>query len=307
MSENNGERFLAMTRPIFLPMLLPALLVLGGCDAPASADQGKNHTIQPGESLFSIAERVYGNGLEWPRIWEANPWVDPDRLPSGAVLYIPPRESAWGNPAPSTEYYASPPNAGAPYTRVYQDPGPGGGSSPVNSGVLVIHNLKRTVTERTLFGVPLERALLVLLLCFFIHSLLQTVLVWIAANLTFVKEVSFRKSLKAVFMTGMLTFTTLVVVLTVGILLVYLGTDPSGSAEAGGPLFPVLEGYLRSPSGALLAAVGILALYVTLSLRFLPQVFNLPAGHAITLMAVAILIPHLLGFYLVGQRAGLLQ
>ena len=75
-------------------------LYLSGCDTAASADQGRNHRIQPGESLFSIAAEAYGNGLEWPRIWEANPWIDPDRLQAGDLLYVPPMDDSWGDPKP---------------------------------------------------------------------------------------------------------------------------------------------------------------------------------------------------------------
>ena len=41
--------------------------------------------------------------------------------------------------------------------------------------------------------------------------------------------------------------------------------------------------------------------------RFLPQVFNVPMSHAIALMAISILIPHLIGAYLVGQRTGIIH
>ncbi len=51
----------------------------------------------------------------------------------------------------------------------------------------------------------------------------------------------------------------------------------------------------------------LLGLYVILSLRFLPQAFGVNFSHAVALMALAILIPHLLGFYLVGQRAGIIN
>ena len=59
--------------------------------------------------------------------------------------------------------------------------------------------------------------------------------------------------------------------------------------------------------GLSLAGLIVLALYVVLSLRFIPQVFGLPMGRAIALMAFAVLIPHLVGFYFIGQRTGIIR
>lgn len=279
-------------------------LIYSGCDGPVSAQAGKNHRVQPGETLFSIAERAYGNGLEWRRIWEANPHLDYDRLPVGKTIYIPPREERWGDPPPTPDDYAA--SAGGGFeVETNRDPGYSAGRDVGSSGILVFHNLRHSVQERTLFGFPLERALLVVLICFALHGIIETVLVWIAAHLTFVKEVSFKKSARAVVMTETLTFTTLLVTLAVAILLAYLGTEPSGSA--GSPLFPALESYLGTPAGAAVAWLGLLALYVVLSLRFLPQAFGVPLSHAVAVMTLAILLPHLLGFYLVGQRTGIIQ
>lgn len=280
-------------------------LYLSGCDTAASADQGRNHQVQPGESYFSIAEQAYGNGLEWPRIWEANPWIHPDRLQAGDLLYVPPMDDSWGDPKPRphAQFSDTPsrtPIPGRNGIRVNGNPSNGG-------GIHVFRNLGVTIRERTLFGIGVEKALLFLLLCFLLHASIQSLLVWITANITFVKEVTFKKSMKAVFLTEMITFTTLVVLLMVGILLVYIGTDPSSVAGGGSALFPALERFLASPTGVIVTGMSILVLYVTLSLRFLPQVFNVPLSHGITMMALAILIPHLVGFYLIGQRTGLIH
>jgi hypothetical protein len=56
-----------------------------------------------------------------------------------------------------------------------------------------------------------------------------------------------------------------------------------------------------------IAGLSVLALYVILSLRFIPQVFGLAMGRAMALTAFSILIPHLIGFYLVGQRTGIIR
>jgi hypothetical protein len=131
------------------------------------------------------------------------------------------------------------------------------------------------------------------------------VLVWLAANITFVKDASFKKSMRAVFLTESLTFSTLLVLGGIAIAAVCLGGD--ASAGGGAPLFPSFESFLRSPTGLGVAGLGVLALYVVLSLRFIPQVFGVPVSRALTLMALAVLIPHLAGMYLVGQRAGIIR
>lgn len=285
--------------------LLPFLLLLNGCDSQAAADagHGRNHRVQSGETLFSIAEVYYGDGLEWSLIWDANPWLDPEHLRAGETIYIPPTRDAWANPPPPPPEEATSIARDPGTRRVMGSSGSGGSADP--GFKLILNDIKQNVTKKTIFGVTLDKALFVLCICFLLHALLQTLLVWLAAHITFVKEVSFKKSMKAVCMTEMLTFTTLVVVTAVGILLVSLGS--TSGADGGGQLFPALEGYLQGPAGIIVAGLVLLALYITLSLRFLPQVFNVPMSHAIAVMAIAILIPHLIGAYLIGHRTGLIH
>lgn len=50
------------------------------------------YTVEPGDTLTSIAERAYGDGNKWPQIYNANTTVigpDPNKLQPGEVLYIP--------------------------------------------------------------------------------------------------------------------------------------------------------------------------------------------------------------------------
>ena len=51
------------------------------------------YTVQPGDSLFSIAQRFYGDGNQWHQIYDyANKQVigqDPNLIRPGEVLYIP--------------------------------------------------------------------------------------------------------------------------------------------------------------------------------------------------------------------------
>lgn len=304
-------------RSVWLSILF--CVAVTGCDALSGASSttvsavrpGTNHKVRGGESLFAIAEDAYGNGLEWPRIWDANPWIDPDRLRIGEMIFVPPRDASWGDP-PSRSDFALDPGTGSFESSEGNVPQPVAEEAPLsaadpgNGGLAMVRNIASSMTSKTLFGMSLEKALLFGFSSFLAHAILVGILVWLAANITFVKEASFKKSMKAMFLTESLTFATLLVVAGVGIVLLSVGADPS-SAAAEPRLFPGLETFLRSPTGMGVAGFVILALYITLSLRFLPQVFGIPMGRAASLMALAILVPHLTGAYLMGQRLGLIR
>ena len=58
----------------------------------AQAMPGATYTVQPGDSLFSIAQQAYGDGNQWHKIYDANKQVignDPNLIRPGEVLYIP--------------------------------------------------------------------------------------------------------------------------------------------------------------------------------------------------------------------------
>jgi len=299
------------------------LLLACGCDAVAGAGsdkpigvkQGTNHRVRPGESLTAIAEEAYGNGMEWYLIWEANSWIDPDHIRAGEIIYIPPRDPSLAESAPRGIRAADPPlgsfddaegaesaPANTAGRSIAANPGRSGSGS---GGMSVLRNLATNVSSRTVFGMSIEKALLFGFGGFLGHAIFQGILVWLAANITFVKEATFWKSLKAVLLAESLTFATLLVLAGVGVLMIYLGSDPSGTGDT--KLFPALESYLQSATGLAIAGLIVFALYATLSLRFLPQVFGIPMSRATTLMAIAILVPHLAGAYLVGQRTGLIR
>lgn len=57
------------------------------------ADRGKEvYVVKENDSLYKIAEKVYGSrrGYKWRLIRDANPGIDPDALPVGKRLRIPP-------------------------------------------------------------------------------------------------------------------------------------------------------------------------------------------------------------------------
>jgi hypothetical protein len=79
-----------ITEPTEIPVELPALT------APRTerTDVGRHHhhEVRPGDDLWSLAERYYGNGRDWRKIAAANPTVltgGPDRLQVGWQLKIP--------------------------------------------------------------------------------------------------------------------------------------------------------------------------------------------------------------------------
>ena len=57
--------------------------------APAPAAGGKSYTVKKGDTLFSIAKEVYGNGNQWQRLTAANPGLSPSTLKVGQKIAIP--------------------------------------------------------------------------------------------------------------------------------------------------------------------------------------------------------------------------
>jgi nucleoid-associated protein YgaU len=60
-------------------------------ESEAPADSGRTYTVQSGDSLWKIAEEMYGSGAKYKHIFEANRDLldDPDRIFPGQVLKIP--------------------------------------------------------------------------------------------------------------------------------------------------------------------------------------------------------------------------
>ncbi len=57
----------------------------------ATSSDGE-YTVEAGDTLRSIAQQVYGDAAQWPRIYDANRQIigaDPDTLSAGTRLRIP--------------------------------------------------------------------------------------------------------------------------------------------------------------------------------------------------------------------------
>jgi nucleoid-associated protein YgaU len=57
----------------------------------APAEEGRTYTVVSGDSLWKIAEAMYGNGAKYTKIFDANRDIldDPDKIFPGQVLKIP--------------------------------------------------------------------------------------------------------------------------------------------------------------------------------------------------------------------------
>lgn len=55
----------------------------------ATPPQQNTYTVQRGDTLWSIAQRTYGNGQRWRDIAQANPSVDPQKLAIGQQIILP--------------------------------------------------------------------------------------------------------------------------------------------------------------------------------------------------------------------------
>ena len=56
---------------------------------PQPPSQPDTYTIRKGDTLWSIAERVYGDGQRWVDIVRANPGIDPKKLRVDQTITLP--------------------------------------------------------------------------------------------------------------------------------------------------------------------------------------------------------------------------
>lgn len=93
--EMENELDTAHARILALEDELEAMEDKGRAEASAPSMGGEEethyfaYTVGAGDTLWGIAERVYGRGNAWTRIAEANPNVEPTALAQGSQLLIP--------------------------------------------------------------------------------------------------------------------------------------------------------------------------------------------------------------------------
>jgi nucleoid-associated protein YgaU len=81
-------------RPTFIIATVPSPSPSGSprpaaVPTPTASDE---YTVEAGDTLRSIAQKVYGDPAQWPRIYDANRETigpDPDTLSAGTRLRIP--------------------------------------------------------------------------------------------------------------------------------------------------------------------------------------------------------------------------
>jgi hypothetical protein len=238
-----------------------------------------NHTVQRGETLSSIAEKYYGNRYDWVRLKEYNPQIEnPDKIPIGEIVFVP---------DPKNRVAASSPG------QISLNPANLLGFMPNLSGV-------------TFFGRTLYQIALILMIWFLFHFTSQGLFVWFAAHLAFVKDVTIKKALRATLQSESLAFLSLLMVGVIGLMLLYVGTTSPGKPVSP-ELFGTAEQYLGSPTGIMVFGLLIVGLYGFLGLRFIPPAFGVQPARGVAIVLIAILLPHLIGFYLVGHRMGLIS
>ncbi len=68
---------------------------------PRREPERRTHTVREGDTLYAIAEEVYGSARYVSLIEQANPGLDPRALHVGRTLRLPEPEEAGGGPAPA--------------------------------------------------------------------------------------------------------------------------------------------------------------------------------------------------------------
>jgi nucleoid-associated protein YgaU len=81
-------------RPTFVVAALPSPSPISSPRPAAAPSQtaGDEYLVEAGDTLRSIAQQVYGDPEQWPRIYDANRETigpDPDSLSAGTRLRIP--------------------------------------------------------------------------------------------------------------------------------------------------------------------------------------------------------------------------
>jgi LysM repeat protein len=77
-------------------LIIAAILIGGMAFANGNLPEPKGgeaiYVVRPGDTLWGISKRFYGNPLLWPRLWELNPFIDnPHLIYPGQVLSLKPK------------------------------------------------------------------------------------------------------------------------------------------------------------------------------------------------------------------------
>ncbi len=75
--------------PVMEPAPAPPVLTYEPAPAAPAPGAGGSYTVKKGDTLWSIAQRTYGNGQRWQDIVAANPGLDPKKLRVGQTIVLP--------------------------------------------------------------------------------------------------------------------------------------------------------------------------------------------------------------------------
>ncbi len=120
---------------LVLPSDASGLPPAGGGSDPAGTNVTEEVTVQPGDTLWDLAEEVTGSGENWPQAWELNrgrtqpggaTFTDPSLIRPGWTLSIP-------RPINSSETAPSPPTPSPPEPVPTTEPTPPSADEPATS------------------------------------------------------------------------------------------------------------------------------------------------------------------------------
>jgi LysM repeat protein len=273
-----------------------------------------NHVVQKGETLFSIAEKYYGDGYLWPKIHECNRYVDPEQLKVGQTLCVPnPTQGtgsgrgflgwlAGGDDSEAGE--ASTPPRRAPPAKpkpakaktVTKNPEAQGSNGPWTA-------MFKDAFQVQVFGRPLMQVMLLVFGWFIIHTMVQGGFTWFAAHMAFVKDVSAKKAWRATVQSETLAALFLLIIGVAGLAVIYVSTAPPGKPVLS-EILTIAEQYLSTPTGMAVSGLGVALLYVFLGVRFIPQTFGVNGGQGFAIVFLSVFLPHVTLLYLLGYRLG---